>query len=40
MKIAIIGAGGYDGWFEGNRPIYQAEINALRRLMPFTGWGN
>lgn len=29
----------YDEWFELNQPIYQAEIHALQRLVPTTGYG-
>ncbi len=32
-------AGDYDRWFDGNGRIYQAEISALRRLVPRTGAG-
>jgi SAM-dependent methyltransferase len=32
-------AGEYDRWFDENRQIYQAEINALQRLIPQTGTG-
>ncbi|ACL26130.1 class I SAM-dependent methyltransferase [Chloroflexus aggregans] len=29
----------YDRWFDENETIYQAEVNALRRLVPTTGVG-
>ncbi len=29
----------YDRWFDENKPLYQAEVNALRRLIPETGFG-
>lgn len=32
-------AGEYDFWFDENKQIYQAEVNALRRLIPQTGFG-
>ena len=29
----------YDRWFDKNEQIYQAEVSALRRLVPTTGFG-
>jgi SAM-dependent methyltransferase len=29
----------YDLWFDENTHVYQAEVNALRRLIPQTGFG-
>jgi len=29
----------YDRWFDENKQIYQAEVNALQRLVPQTGFG-
>jgi len=32
-------AGDYDRWFDENQPAYQAEVNAMRRLISQTGFG-
>jgi len=32
-------ANDYDHWFDDNRQIYQAEVSALKRLVPITGFG-
>ncbi len=29
----------YDRWFDENKPLYRAEVNTLRRLIPETGLG-
>jgi SAM-dependent methyltransferase len=29
----------YDSWFEGNQVVYQAEIDAIRRMLPGEGIG-
>ncbi len=29
----------YDGWFDENQPLFQAEINALKRVVPQMGEG-